>query len=598
MLMFLGVARRVGLVFLLTVLLALFGAASAAAATITVNSLSDAFPVGGAPPGTVTLRSAIGEANSISSPSTINFSVGGTIVLVLGPLLVAPPTGAPLTITGLGANELTVDGNGAAGPNGGVFVVNNAAATTMSGLTVTGGNVNTNLAGAGIDYTGTAPLVLNRVVVAGNTASNVGASAGGVRQDGSNLTILDSTIDGNDVSSNSTGGNAGGIFNNAGSLTLTNTTVAGNAVTGAGTNPDGGGVLNLAGLTTVNATIAGNSAAFGTGGVAVGSGSSSTPANTIIATNSGSAASDCGGTGTVSSQGHNLVGSDSGCVFTASTGDEVGTSGSPINPLLGPLANNGGPTPTLALQPASPAIDAGNPAACPTTDQRAFPRPDMSGTPCDIGAYEFQGTPTRTLTVTLAGSGSGTVTSSPAGIACGGTCSTSFAAGSMVTLTATPGSGSTFTGWSGAACSGTGTCTVTMSSGRSVTATFTAQPGPSGCPDPAGAHNQGFNIGFNPGFNKGFASGLNSGSHTGFPRGFHHGFGSTTRPSAVNAAGTAPATRAHTVPAECDSQFNQAFNTAFNVGFNSGFQHGFNSGFNNRFNAAFRAKHHQKHRRR
>jgi Divergent InlB B-repeat domain len=72
--------------------------------------------------------------------------------------------------------------------------------------------------------------------------------------------------------------------------------------------------------------------------------------------------------------------------------------------------------------------------------------------------------------VSKAGTGSGSVTSSPSGINCGATCSASFAAGTMVTLTATAAAGSTFTGWSGAC---TGTCTVTMSADQAVTATFT-----------------------------------------------------------------------------------------------------------------------------
>jgi Bacterial Ig-like domain (group 1)/Divergent InlB B-repeat domain/Domain of unknown function DUF11 len=77
---------------------------------------------------------------------------------------------------------------------------------------------------------------------------------------------------------------------------------------------------------------------------------------------------------------------------------------------------------------------------------------------------------TRTLTATVAGSG--TVTSSPAGVSCPGTCSAPFTTGSSVSLTATPASGSTFTGWSGA-CTGTAACTLAMTTNRSVTATFT-----------------------------------------------------------------------------------------------------------------------------
>jgi len=76
-----------------------------------------------------------------------------------------------------------------------------------------------------------------------------------------------------------------------------------------------------------------------------------------------------------------------------------------------------------------------------------------------------------TLTVGKAGTGSGTVTSSPSGINCGTTCSTSFNSGTVVTLTATPATGSTFAGWSGA-CTGTGSCKMTMNAAESVTATF------------------------------------------------------------------------------------------------------------------------------
>ncbi|HVK78221.1 MAG TPA: DUF4215 domain-containing protein [Kofleriaceae bacterium] len=76
------------------------------------------------------------------------------------------------------------------------------------------------------------------------------------------------------------------------------------------------------------------------------------------------------------------------------------------------------------------------------------------------------------LTVNRTGGGTGTVTSDPAGINCGGTCTATFDEDTSVTLTATPGAGSRFTGWSGSGCSGTGTCTVVLSAARTVTANF------------------------------------------------------------------------------------------------------------------------------
>lgn len=78
-----------------------------------------------------------------------------------------------------------------------------------------------------------------------------------------------------------------------------------------------------------------------------------------------------------------------------------------------------------------------------------------------------------TLTVTKGGNGAGTVTSNPAGISCGSTCTANYDSGTSITLVPTASTGSTFVGWSGGGCSGTGTCTVTMTTAKSVTATFT-----------------------------------------------------------------------------------------------------------------------------
>ena len=90
-------------------------------------------------------------------------------------------------------------------------------------------------------------------------------------------------------------------------------------------------------------------------------------------------------------------------------------------------------------------------------------------------AANFQVTvpPPVSLTVTTTSVAAGTVTSSPAGIACGVTCSADFPAGSTVTLAAAPGPGFNFAGWSGAGCSGTGGCVVTLSQATQVLAGFT-----------------------------------------------------------------------------------------------------------------------------
>src|SRR5262249_20347535 len=112
--------------------------------------------------------------------------------------------------------------------------------------------------------------------------------------------------------------------------------------------------------------------------------------NTIVA---GNTPSDC--QGIVASSGNNLDGAAS-CALAAA-GDL-----SRVDPVLGPLADNGGPTRTHALMAGSPAIDAG--AGCPATDQRGMPRPrDRTGDGtalCDIGAFEFA-VPPPTTTTTL-----------------------------------------------------------------------------------------------------------------------------------------------------------------------------------------------------
>jgi hypothetical protein len=112
--------------------------------------------------------------------------------------------------------------------------------------------------------------------------------------------------------------------------------------------------------------------------------------------------------GTIVDAGYNIS-DDNTCGF-AKTGSA--NNGDGINPLLSPagLANNGGPTKTIALQSGSPAIDAIPLAQCTDQasppnplidDQRLYPRPDLCEAFCDIGAYEFQDTSSTCLTPTL-----------------------------------------------------------------------------------------------------------------------------------------------------------------------------------------------------
>lgn len=181
-----------------------------------------------------------------------------------------------------------------------------------------------------------------------------------------------------------------------GKLSMTNTTVSGNSVDSTGLVVQGGGVLlaidpaSTEGSegTIVNSTIAGNSVgATGTaGGLAVynpepmvGGSAALSVKNTIVAGNTGPAgSSNCAPVAMLTSD-HNLS-SDESCMFT-----DPGSKQN-ADPLLGGLQNNGGQTDTLALQPGSPALDAGTNAGCPATDQRGVSRPQ--GPTCDVGAFE------------------------------------------------------------------------------------------------------------------------------------------------------------------------------------------------------------------
>jgi len=170
-------------------------------------------------------------------------------------------------------------------------------------------------------------------------------------------------------------------------LTLVNSTLADNA---AGQN--GGAIDSVGILTALNDTIAYNSvAAGGSGGGVDASSGTATFYNTIIARNAAGTAKNATPNdiaGNVSSvSANNLIGTGSGGLTNGTNGNLVGVA----NPLLGTLANNGGPTQTIALLTGSPAIGAGSSTipgvTVPTTDQRGVARPSNA---VDIGAYQTQ----------------------------------------------------------------------------------------------------------------------------------------------------------------------------------------------------------------
>lgn len=182
------------------------------------------------------------------------------------------------------------------------------------------------------------------------TASDPGAVGGGIRNSGA-LTIIDSTI-----SNNQTHLFGGGIGNESGgNLTIRNSTISGNS-----NNAAGGGILNKGQLTLDSVTMTGNQTG-NSGALQVdGSGAVAIIQNSILAntSTSGGPGRDCETVngGTVTDGGHNLVEVQKDCGFVnGANGNILG-----VDPVLGRLANNGGPTQTAALLPGSPAIDAGS----------------------------------------------------------------------------------------------------------------------------------------------------------------------------------------------------------------------------------------------
>ena len=278
--------------------------------------------------GAGSLRQAIADA---ADGGTIQFDpsiAGGTISLATGQLVIDKS----LTIEGPVPGGMTVDG----ASNGRVFNIGQTTGgVTLRNLTISGGLISD--AGAGIASAG--HLTLDHLLIAGN--QNTAGVGGGLylQQSASDgVVIINSTITGN-----SAAGSGAGVYVEIGHLTLTNVTVASNTSTGVAVTGDG--------LVTIQSSIV----AANSSGNCVGS-----LADLQLGGTNLSSDASCGAAGT------NMI-------VTA-------------DPKLGSLADNGGPTRTMALLRGSPAIDAATDCTV-NTDQRYVTRPQ--GAACDIGAYEF-----------------------------------------------------------------------------------------------------------------------------------------------------------------------------------------------------------------
>jgi hypothetical protein len=389
------------------------------------------------------IRYCINQAdNPANAGSTITFDTtalgSNAITLTKGQLVIA----ANMTITGPGASKLTLNGNHA---NRVFDIASTTAQVTISGLTISGGSAaygggivnqgsltvsdsmlsanSARIEGGGICNIG-GKLTVNGSSLSGNTATSGG---GGLYNNGS-LTLSSSTLPGNSafqgggvfnagigtlavntstlddnsaqfgagfsnrgtltvsdsvLSGNSAAQYTGGI-DNGGSLTVTNSTVAGNSAAYVG------GLFNASGTATLtNATIAQNSASVSVGGIDAYSGEvllhNTLVAGNVLKNSSVDKASDVAYS-LDSASDYNLIG-DGRHGLSPANHDLLGSPTNLLNPLLAPLGDYGGPTPSMALSPGSPAIDAGSSSYGGSTDQRIKPRVGAT----DIGAFESQG---------------------------------------------------------------------------------------------------------------------------------------------------------------------------------------------------------------
>lgn len=503
----------------LALLVLAIGVRESHAATFTVTNLNDA--------GAGSLRQAILDANATAGADTITFQAGltGTITT----LSQLPGITDSLTIAGPGAAVLTVNA-----PCVGCSAFLISATVTISGLTLTGAPAGA-LQSNGI-------ITLNNMAVTGNNGG------GGLQNFSGTMTVSNSTI-----SNNSRTGDGGGIWHQGGTLFMSNSTVSGNTASNRG-----GGLFLNAQFSLRSSTISGNSAPSGaglyktgTGGSPIGGGFTSstvannvatpasggqmafefgiagqppTPLNSLFARGSAGTLPLCtlifGGTGSGISLGHNLY-EDGSCLTNFFLTDS--TDRFNLNPLIGPLANNGGPTMTHLPLTGSPAIDTGTLTFCSATDQRGLPRPadgDGNGASvCDVGAVEVQAPvltspsaaksfaptsitlgSTSTLSVTISNpnavaiTGVGFTDTFPAGMTVAATPALVNTCGGIATATAGSNQLSLANGTIGA----NGSCTVSASVTTASTGAFPNQTGPIASSAGTGASSPAATLAVNP----------------------------------------------------------------------------------------------------
>lgn len=368
---------------------AIFSLGAGAVITITDSTFTGNTQTAGDGPSGGAIRNREGTMTITNSTFTNNTSRNGGGAISNGDILNISGS----TFTGNSTTFGDASGGAVSSFTSGQLTITNSLITGSSALGDGGGIF------AGFSGTTT----ITNTTISNNTANsdnNTTGEGGGLyfRGDAGAVTISNSTISGNQALG--TAGNGGGIDVSS-AMNMTNSTVSGNT---AGRN--GGGIRATGGIVNItSSTIVNNTAAMDGGGVNRNFNGSSNPINfrnTIVANNTAATAPDI--SGSVVSQGFNLIRTTTGATITGDTTSNI----TGLDPVLGPLQNNGGPTQTHALMVSSPAVDKGNSFGL-TTDQRGMMRPSdlpnanypnaTGGDGADIGAYEIQLATAATVTV-------------------------------------------------------------------------------------------------------------------------------------------------------------------------------------------------------
>jgi hypothetical protein len=427
-------------------------------ATVVTTLLDETDPADGL----LSLREALEAANNTAEADNITFQAGlsGVLSLALGQMTISEPvtitgngaantvidaqqnsrifdvtdTAGDVTLDGLTlrngqtavADELggairfgsdgtlavrnsTLSGNSTTGNGGAGGAISSAAgAVTVRNSTLSGNSTAGNGAPGGALFTNDGAVTVRDSTLSGNFTTNV-SPGGAISSRFGAVTVSNSTLSGNFTVNNQARG--GALHSGTGPVTVSNSTLSGNST--GGSNSDGGAISSDSGaVTLINSTLVFNQAGNSTGGGIFSLLAPVTVQNSIVARNSDDGTAPdlrpspdaVNGPLTVRSS---LIGNNTGTGLAAApppgpdaNGNFIGGSGvNALNPLLGPLANNGGPTLTHALLAGSPARDRGDNALAVdpqnnplVTDQRGPGFTRFGGT-VDIGAFEVQPPP-------------------------------------------------------------------------------------------------------------------------------------------------------------------------------------------------------------